>query len=86
MNLISYCKTISGETIEIYDVHFCYPNDRFATYWVAVLQKYQPCNNVKGFLIDGKRLCFRDSKNNFHDIDMLTNGLEWLQKLRNISG
>ena len=86
MKVIGYCKTISGETIEIYDVHFCYPDDRFATYWVAVLQKYHPFDNVNGFLIDGKRLCFRDSKNNFHDIDMLTNGLEWLQKLRNISG
>jgi len=50
--MIGYCKTISGETIEIYDVHFCYPNDRFATYWVAVLIKHQPCDNVKGFLME----------------------------------
>ena len=84
MRNIKSCLTTCGKEIRIYDVHFKYPDDRFATYWVAELHLdnyYDESEN--GFLIDGKRLCFRSYKNVFYDIDMLTNGLDWLQDLRN---
>jgi hypothetical protein len=83
MRNIKSCLTTCGKEIRIYDVHFQYPDDRFVTYWVAELHLdnyYDESEN--GFLIDGKRLCFRSARNVFYDIDMLTNGLEWLQDLR----
>jgi hypothetical protein len=83
MKNIKSCLTTCGKEIRIYDVHFQYPDDRFVTYWVAELHLdnyYDESQN--GFLIDGKRLCFRSARNVFYDIDMLTNGLDWLQDLR----
>lgn len=83
MKNIKSCLTTCGKEIRIYDVYFQYPDNRFVTYWVATLHLdnyYDEYEN--GFLIDGKRLCFRSSRNTFYDIDMLTNGLEWLQDLR----
>jgi hypothetical protein len=83
MKEIKSCLTTCGKEIRIYDVHFQYPDDRFVTYWVAELHLdnyYDESEN--GFLIDGKRLCFRSERNVFYDIDMLTNGLDWLQDLR----
>ncbi len=83
MRNIKSCLTTCGKEIRIYDVHFQYPDDRFVTYWVAELHLdnyYDESEN--GFLIDGKRLCFRSARNVFYDVDMLTNGLEWLQDLR----
>jgi len=84
MKAIKSCLTTCGKKIRIYDLGFRYPDDRFATYWVATLERDDYYDdNEHGFLIDGKRLCFRNHKNIFYDIDMLTNGLEWLQDLRN---
>jgi len=83
MKEIKSCLTTCGKKIRIYDVHFQYPDDRFVTYWVATLEKDNYYDdNENGFLIDGKRLCFRSARNVFYDIDMLTNGIEWLQYLR----
>jgi len=83
MKAIKSCLTTCGKKIRIYDLGFRYPDDRFATYWVATLERDDYYDdNEHGFLIDGKRLCFRSGRNVFYDIDMLTNGLEWLQDLR----
>jgi hypothetical protein len=83
MKEIKSCLTTCGKKIRIYDVHFQYSDCRFATYWVATLEQDNYYDdNDNGFLIDGKRLCFRSERNVFYDIDMLTNGLEWLQDLR----
>jgi len=83
MKEIKSCLTTCGKKIRIYDVRFQYPDDRFVTYWVATLEKDNYYDdNENGFLIDGKRLCFRSARNVFYDIDMLTNGIEWLQYLR----
>ena len=83
MNQIKTCTTVCGKKIKIYDVHFKYPDNPFRTFWVAVLDG-GIMHSQNGFLIDGKRLCFSCGKD-FYDIDMLTNGLDWLNDLRKIS-
>jgi hypothetical protein len=82
MNQIQTCRTVCKKKIKIYDVHFKYP-DCYRTFWVAVLED-GTMHSQNGFLIDGKRLCFSCGKD-FYDIDMLTNGLDWLNDLRKLA-
>ena len=43
-----------GQNIEVFDMHFISEKNRFAVLWFA---KHE--NGSYGFLIDGKRLCFK---------------------------
>lgn len=69
------------EIIYIYDQHFTFPNDPFTFYWVAKKE-----NGDVGFLIDGKRLCFKHAfKQEWEDIMFFQIDDQWLDLLRSKS-
>jgi hypothetical protein len=81
MKFIASTKNIKQEKINITNQFFSFPNSPFTFYYVA-----QKENGTNGFVIDGKRLCFKYAHENiWEDIDQFTLESGWIDKLRELS-
>jgi hypothetical protein len=70
-------ENTKGEKINIYECFFTWPSDPFTQYWVA-----KHSNGSDGFVIDGKRLCFKYAhESKWEDL----NYSDWIQIIRNYS-
>ena len=74
-------ENTSEEKIYVYNCFFSWPSDPFTIYWVA-----KHSNGADGFVIDGKRLCFKYAhESKWEDLNFLYENGEWLNTMRALS-